>query len=131
MLITLLVLTVTIFFARCRPRRVSGDPVDFLLPPVRAGGRIAFQLVAFRRLVRHDLFAIFAVFVFRICIAFASSSSAVATTTPAFATSPRPLLPPSALRAASNLVIWAVCVALCYLSAAISALSQPVVVVAR
>ena len=74
------------FFARCRPRRVSGDPVDFLLPPVRASGRISFQLVAFRRLVRHDLFAIFAVFVFRICVAFATSSSAVATTTPTAAT---------------------------------------------
>ena len=42
--------------------------MDFLLTLVRAGGRVAFQLVELRRLVRHDPFAIFAVFVFRICV---------------------------------------------------------------
>ena len=60
--------------------------MDFLLPPVRAGGRVAFQLVAFCRLVRHDPFAIFAVLVFRIYVPFATASSTVATTTPAVAT---------------------------------------------
>ena len=60
--------------------------MDFLLTLVRAGGRVAFQLVELRRLVRHDPFAIFAVFVFRICVAFATALSAVTTTTPAVAT---------------------------------------------
>ena len=54
--------------------------MDLLLPPVRAGGRIAFQLVALCRLVRHDPFAIFSVFVFWICVAVA-----VATATPVVA----------------------------------------------
>ena len=60
--------------------------MDFLLPPVRAGGRVAFQLVAFCRLVRHDPFAIFAVFVFRVCVAIATATPDVATTKPAVAT---------------------------------------------
>ena len=67
------------FFTRSRPRRVSGDPMDFLLPLVRAGGCVAFQLVALRHLVRHDPFAIFAVFVFQICVAVATTTPAVAT----------------------------------------------------
>ena len=59
--------------------------MDFLLLQVRAGGRVAFKLVALRRLMRHDPFAIFAVFVFRIFVAVATASSA---------SQQPPLLPP-------------------------------------
>ena len=60
--------------------------MDLLFPPVRAGGHVSFQLIAFFRLVRHNPFAIFAVLVFRIFVPFATASSAVAMTTPAVTT---------------------------------------------
>ena len=52
--------------------------MNFLIPSLKVGRRVTFQLVAFRLLVRHDPFAIFTVFVFRICVAFATASSTVA-----------------------------------------------------
>ena len=60
--------------------------MDFLLPPLKAGGRVAFQLAALRRLMRHDPFAIFVVFVFRIFVAVATTTPAVATASSAVAT---------------------------------------------
>ena len=60
--------------------------MDFLFPSVRAGGRVAFQLVAFCRLVRHDPFAIFAGIVFWIFVPFATASPAVATASSGVAT---------------------------------------------
>ena len=97
------------FFTRIRPWRVPGDPMDLFILPVREGGRVAFQLVEFRRLVRHDPFAIFAVFLFWICVAFATATSSVATASFAVAMA---VTPPHGTKAAKNLVIWAVCVAL-------------------
>ena len=60
--------------------------MDLLLLPVREGGRIAFQFVAFHCLVCHDPFSIFVVFVFRVCVAIATATPNVATTKPAVAT---------------------------------------------
>ena len=61
--------------------------MDLLFPPVRSGGRVDFQLVAFLRLVRHNPFAIFAVFLFWICVAVATKMPAVAMASSAVATS--------------------------------------------
>ena len=66
------------FITRGRPWRTSRDPMDLLLPPVRVGGRVAFELVACRRLVRNDPFAIFAIFV--LGVGGAVATPAVATT---------------------------------------------------
>ena len=60
--------------------------MDLLLPPVRAGGHVAFQLVVFHYLVSHDPFAIFALFVFWVCVAVSTSKPAVATASSAVAT---------------------------------------------
>ena len=60
--------------------------MDFLLLPVRAGGRVVFLLVLIRCFVCHNLFAIFALFVFRVCVVFATATFAVLTPTPAVAT---------------------------------------------
>ena len=45
--------------------------MDLLFPPVRAGCCVALQLIACRRFMSDDTFAIFAIFVFRVGLAVA------------------------------------------------------------